>query len=91
VYQPRREGAVTFAQLLDLVAGVSPELRVRFTSPHPKDFTDDVLQVGQALGVLLGMAGAMLSCHHASVVLMGGRECMLLCGPPNKTETFCGA
>jgi hypothetical protein len=24
---------------------VNAEMRVRFTSPHPKDFTDDVLQV----------------------------------------------
>jgi hypothetical protein len=27
---------------------VNPEMRVRFTSPHPKDFTDDVLQVTHA-------------------------------------------
>ena len=33
-----------FAELLDRVAGISGELRVRFTSPHPKDFSDDVLQ-----------------------------------------------
>ena len=45
VYKPRREGAVTFAELLDAVARVDPELRVRFTSPHPKDFTEEVLQV----------------------------------------------
>ena len=45
VYKPRRAGKVSFAELLDAVAGVSPELRVRFTSPHPKDFSDDVLQV----------------------------------------------
>jgi len=43
VYKPQRQGAVTFAQLLDLVAQVDPEMRIRFTSPHPKDFTDDVL------------------------------------------------
>ena len=46
VYTPRREGAASFAELLDAVAGVDPEMRVRFTSPHPKDFSDDVLQVG---------------------------------------------
>lgn len=34
-----------FADLLEAVADVSPELRVRFTSPHPKDFSDDVLNV----------------------------------------------
>ncbi len=39
------EGApvVTFADLLEAVAGVSPELRVRFSTSHPKDITDDVL------------------------------------------------
>jgi tRNA-2-methylthio-N6-dimethylallyladenosine synthase len=34
---------VNFAQLLELVAGVSPDLRVRFSTSHPKDITDDVL------------------------------------------------
>lgn len=34
---------VNFAQLLTLVAEVSPELRVRFSTSHPKDITDEVL------------------------------------------------
>lgn len=34
---------VNFAQLLEKVALVSPELRVRFSTSHPKDITDDVL------------------------------------------------
>jgi tRNA-2-methylthio-N6-dimethylallyladenosine synthase len=34
---------VTFAQLLEKVALVSPLLRVRFSTSHPKDITDDVL------------------------------------------------
>jgi len=41
----RREGSVQFAQLLDRVAAIDPEMRVRFTSPHPKDFPDSVLDV----------------------------------------------
>ncbi len=32
-----------FANLLEMVAGVSPELRVRFSTSHPKDITDEVL------------------------------------------------
>jgi tRNA-2-methylthio-N6-dimethylallyladenosine synthase len=37
-------GVVTnFAELLESVAKVSPELRVRFSTSHPKDITDDVL------------------------------------------------
>ncbi|UYZ63934.1 tRNA (N6-isopentenyl adenosine(37)-C2)-methylthiotransferase MiaB [Hymenobacter weizhouensis] len=35
--------SVNFAQLLERVALVSPELRVRFATSHPKDITDEVL------------------------------------------------
>ena len=46
VYKPSdRDGAVRFAELLDAVADVDPEMRVRFTSPHPKDFPEEVLSV----------------------------------------------
>lgn len=34
---------VTFAQLMERVALISPLLRVRFSTSHPKDITDDVL------------------------------------------------
>ena len=34
---------VNFANLLALVADVSPELRVRFSTSHPRDITDEVL------------------------------------------------
>tara|TARA_B100001287_G_C22685644_1_gene533410 strand:- start:3290 stop:4723 length:1434 start_codon:yes stop_codon:yes gene_type:complete len=34
---------VNFAQLLVMVAKVSPDLRVRFSTSHPKDMTDEVL------------------------------------------------
>ncbi|MGD1844478.1 MAG: tRNA (N6-isopentenyl adenosine(37)-C2)-methylthiotransferase MiaB [Salibacteraceae bacterium] len=34
---------VNFAQLLERVALVSPDLRVRFSTSHPKDMTDEVL------------------------------------------------
>jgi len=39
------EAAVTFADLLEKVALVSPLLRVRFSTSHPKDITDEVLFV----------------------------------------------
>lgn len=38
-----RMGVVTFAMLLEMVAQISPDLRVRFSTSHPKDITDDVL------------------------------------------------
>ncbi|AMM52294.1 (dimethylallyl)adenosine tRNA methylthiotransferase [Rufibacter sp. DG15C] len=34
---------VNFAQLLERVALISPDLRVRFSTSHPKDITDEVL------------------------------------------------
>ena len=34
---------VNFANLLEMVANVNPDLRVRFSTSHPKDITDDVL------------------------------------------------
>lgn len=42
-FQDDSGGAVTFAGLLEKVAQVSPELRVRFSTSHPKDITDEVL------------------------------------------------
>jgi len=34
---------VSFADLLVMVAGVHPDLRIRFSTSHPKDITDEVL------------------------------------------------
>ncbi|SIS72339.1 tRNA (N6-isopentenyl adenosine(37)-C2)-methylthiotransferase MiaB [Belliella pelovolcani] len=43
----KKEGEVTevvnFANLLEMVALISPQLRVRFSTSHPKDITDEVL------------------------------------------------
>jgi tRNA-2-methylthio-N6-dimethylallyladenosine synthase len=38
------EPTVNFAQLLEQVALVNPLLRIRFSTSHPKDMTDDVLE-----------------------------------------------
>ena len=35
---------INFANLLEMVALVSPEVRVRFSTSHPKDITDEVLE-----------------------------------------------
>ncbi len=41
--QEKNDETITFAKLLEKVARVSPLLRVRFSTSHPKDITDDVL------------------------------------------------
>src|SRR5690606_11498120 len=40
-----KANAVDFADLLEKVAQISPLLRVRFTTSHPRDLTDKVLEV----------------------------------------------
>lgn len=64
VYKPRRHGAVDFAELLERVATAAPEMRIRFTSPHPKDFSDDVLQVGQLQVHLQCWCSVIVPCDH---------------------------
>ncbi|KAJ2957667.1 hypothetical protein NQZ79_g6640 [Umbelopsis isabellina] len=41
----RKSGGVRFTELLDRVSLVNPEMRIRFTSPHPKDFPVDLLHL----------------------------------------------
>lgn len=43
--EEEKASAVNFAQLLERVALVSPLLRVRFSTSHPKDMTDEVFYV----------------------------------------------
>ncbi|XP_061583943.1 CDK5 regulatory subunit-associated protein 1 [Cololabis saira] len=40
-----KQGGLRFSDLLDQVSRVDPDMRIRFTSPHPKDFPDEVLQL----------------------------------------------
>ena len=40
---PETNVSVTFAELLESVAQINPTLRVRFSTSHPKDITDEVL------------------------------------------------
>ena len=45
-YRFEREGEVaTFPKLLRIVAEAVPEMRVRFTTSHPKDMSDETLHV----------------------------------------------
>jgi len=36
---------ILFPELLSIIAELVPDMRIRFTSPHPKDMTDDTLAV----------------------------------------------
>jgi tRNA-2-methylthio-N6-dimethylallyladenosine synthase len=45
VIKDETQPTVNFAGLMDMVAQVSPLLRIRFSTSHPKDMTDDVLHV----------------------------------------------
>ena len=43
LWENENKEQVKFAQLLELTAKVNPELRIRFSTSHPKDMSDEVL------------------------------------------------
>jgi len=57
-----------FAKLLEAVASVDGIERIRFTSPHPKDFPDSLLQV---------MARNKKVCKHIHLPLQAGNDRVL--------------
>jgi tRNA-2-methylthio-N6-dimethylallyladenosine synthase len=57
-----------FAELLRRVNGIDGIRRVRFTSPHPHDFTPDVIEV---------MAGCERVCEHIHFPLQSGSDRVL--------------
>ena len=59
---------VNFAQLIIMVAKVSPDLRVRFSTSHPKDMTDDVLQA---------MASFENICNYIHLPVQAGNSAVL--------------
>ena len=42
--EEQKKASTNFAQLLEKVALIHPDLRIRFSTSHPKDMTDDVLE-----------------------------------------------
>ncbi|HAN18780.1 MAG: tRNA (N6-isopentenyl adenosine(37)-C2)-methylthiotransferase MiaB [Bacteroidetes bacterium GWC2_33_15] len=42
-WKPDKSDKVSFSQLLEMVAQISDKLRVRFSTSHPKDMSDEVL------------------------------------------------
>ena len=59
---------VSFADLIKMVAGISPLLRVRFSTNHPKDLSDDLLQT---------MAEHTNICRHIHLPVQSGSTGML--------------
>ncbi|NXK32825.1 CK5P1 protein, partial [Piprites chloris] len=47
-----KPGGLRFSHLLDQVSRIDPEMRIRFTSPHPKDFPDEAKPSGTSPGHL---------------------------------------
>lgn len=43
--EEQKAASVNFARLMEMVAVALPEMRVRFSTSHPKDMTDEVLHV----------------------------------------------
>ena len=64
----RRRARPLFSDLLAAVAGVDGIRRVRFTSPHPKDFRTDTIAV---------MAGVDEVCPHLHLPLQSGSDRVL--------------
>lgn len=44
-YTDGEGNVITFAQLLSMVAEAAPDMRVRFTTSHPKDMSDEIIEV----------------------------------------------
>ena len=59
---------VNFARLLEMVAAISPELRVRFSTSHPKDISDEVIETIAAHGNI---------CRHIHLPVQSGSSRIL--------------
>jgi len=59
---------VRFADLVDSLCGIEGLKRIRFTSPHPKDFPESLLDV---------MAGHPVLCRHIHLPLQAGSDRIL--------------
>ena len=59
---------ITFAQLLSLVAEAAPDMRVRFTTSHPKDMSDEIIEV---------IARYPNVCNHIHLPVQSGSDSVL--------------
>lgn len=62
------ERVVNFAQLLSIVAEAYPSMRIRFTTSHPKDMNDDVLET---------MVNYPNICRHIHLPVQSGSDKIL--------------
>ena len=67
-YGKNLEEPVTFAQLLQEVEKVDGLQRIRFMTSHPKDLSDDLIQV---------MKNSSKICHHLHLPLQSGSSRLL--------------
>ena len=67
-YASEEDGGVGFAQLLRMVARAVPEMRVRFTTSHPKDMSDETLYT---------IAEEPNICHHIHLPVQSGSDRIL--------------
>lgn len=63
-----KDGENTFTALMDAASLVNPEIRFRFSSPHPKDFPDDLLHL---------IAERPNLCNYIHIPAQAGSDSML--------------
>ena len=67
-YTPAEGEPVLFAQLLAMVADAAPDMRVRFTTSHPKDMTDEIIAT---------IASRPNICRHIHLPVQSGSNSVL--------------
>lgn len=67
-YHSDTEGDINFARLLAMVAEAAPDMRVRFTTSHPKDMTDETIGV---------IASHDNICNHIHLPVQSGSNSVL--------------
>ncbi|MEF9923055.1 MAG: tRNA (N6-isopentenyl adenosine(37)-C2)-methylthiotransferase MiaB [Muribaculaceae bacterium] len=65
---PNTGEVIDFAHLLELVADAAPELRVRFTTSHPKDMSDEIIAM---------VAKKSNICNHIHLPVQSGSNSVL--------------
>lgn len=72
-----KQGGLRFSDLLDRVSRIDPDMRIRFTSPHPKDFPDEVPDTLYSCLVLL--REQLLNMHSQKLYLQPSVDFPILC------------